>query len=231
MGAEYFSSFASGTDMNQAFRDAQSQARHEYGSDPYNGTISTVQSCKRVAENAVPEDVAGSMEEVLWRDLEEKDVIAKWNSCAAIPVADNSDFAVRQEELEFHVDSERYPSNSDLRKIVEKKFSRSPGEMIGRIRYDVKENQPSFEETQEEMEEQFAVLWQGGSAFCDSKEEALKRARSFAFETRVVALPKEAIKIKRQSAGFSVKATFKVYKRQAASPEIIGWNFFGLASC
>lgn len=231
MGVDYFSSFSGGTDMNAAFRDAQSRARHDYGSDPYNGTISTVQSCQRVAKNAVPEDVAESMGEVLRSDLEEKGIIAKWDSCAAIPVADNSDFTVRQEELEFDMDSEQYPSRLELRQIVEKKFSRSPGEMIGRIRYDVKENQPFFEETQEEMEEQFAVLWQGGSVFLDSKKEALKRAHSLSFETRIVALPKEAIRIKPQPTGFSVKATFKIYKRQTASPGIIGWNFFGLASC
>jgi hypothetical protein len=82
MGAYDFHTQAYGTTADEAFKDAQDQARYDFGHDPYNGTISTVQGFV-----LIPLEEGESVGEWAGRVIEDERV-QKWENCACVAEPD-----------------------------------------------------------------------------------------------------------------------------------------------
>lgn len=232
MGATGFSTSSHIPNLQEAFRAAQEQAVFEYGADSYNGTISTVQSCQQVVENPVPLAVAESMQDVLWDRLSKEGVICKWDSCAAIPFADESDFISRDEEVVFEIQSPNsYPMAGELRSALEEAYERSPGEMLGAVRYDVEKNTPTVLDREVEQQERFIVFWGLSSRTFSSEQEAVEFAHKMGnTPVRIAQLPEKVRAIQSTENLLRIRARFRVFSRQQAKPKTVGWCFFGLAA-
>jgi hypothetical protein len=76
MGAHNFEHYQYGSTPEEAFRDAQDEARYEYGHQPYNGTISTVSGFVHI-----PLKEGESEGEWAARILDDPRV-QKWEDCA-----------------------------------------------------------------------------------------------------------------------------------------------------
>jgi hypothetical protein len=133
MGAHNFETYQSGADLNQAYRDACQEALYESGHDPYNGTISTTGGAVAYQDKAVPETAIQQVINEVWKKMDngELDYVAKWENCAAIPVADWSRFNWQTHELEVEVSIGKFESpelyfkrNPQLTlELLEKKFN------------------------------------------------------------------------------------------------------------
>lgn len=94
MGAVSFTTRFAGTSMYDAFENAQFQAQHDYGNDPYNGTISTVDDCVEFnpvdREFTKDSDIYDYIDEMFDEWLRTKQ-IQKWDRCVAIKSVERDD--------------------------------------------------------------------------------------------------------------------------------------------
>ena len=98
MGAHDFTTYVEGKDAREAFRRATDEARSEYGSDPYNGTISTVAGFAYYDQGMepVPMGATQALIEREWeREQEGNSRIQKWDTCLAIPVCADAAYRKR----------------------------------------------------------------------------------------------------------------------------------------
>lgn len=113
MGATNFLTSASGKDVYAAYQNAISDARHEHGNDPYNGTISTtagfteigrtlVKGLRRTTRYIILDAVAsgglwdGDAKKLngkamrVYRALENLPACPKWGDCYAMQLTSNT---------------------------------------------------------------------------------------------------------------------------------------------
>jgi hypothetical protein len=76
MGAHNFYDEAEGNSPREAYQNAVEQAQHEYGHDPYNGTISTTNGFRMVTKK--PGQTMEQLEDE-WLDK-----LEKWGKCACV---------------------------------------------------------------------------------------------------------------------------------------------------
>jgi hypothetical protein len=121
MGAHDFSEFAPGPTVEKAYRTAVEEARAEYGSDPYNGTISTTSGVNLLQREPVPRAVAQTIEAEVWDRIHEDDnyrePFQKWEACAGLPICEDSDWSWRT-VTKTVTTTERYLSNKKLIELV-----------------------------------------------------------------------------------------------------------------
>ena len=80
MGAHSFTAVSKETDPKAAYAALVAEARSEYGSDAYNGTISTTRGFRVVSSTPLSESAAAALIESRIEDLE------KWDVCEAVAV-------------------------------------------------------------------------------------------------------------------------------------------------
>lgn len=93
MGAHSFGLvFRGENNVREAYRRAVEDALHEYGHDPYNGSISTTNGFVQVERHPVSETRAYEIENE-WHNAHHDDPrfrgIGKWDACGAVPLLKN----------------------------------------------------------------------------------------------------------------------------------------------
>lgn len=122
MGGTSFSNFGEGDNPQQVYDRLVSDAVYEYGSDGYNGTISTTNGFVIATRHPVTMDEANQMASNFWdNDTEERLGISKWGPCAAVPVVEES--AVVSKEVKFEVTITGALELHDARSQLQEKVS------------------------------------------------------------------------------------------------------------
>ncbi|MEV6956121.1 hypothetical protein [Streptomyces sp. NPDC051183] len=85
MGAHDFYQVMSGATLHEAFRDAVEQAQHEYGHDPYSGTVATKDEVVLIEEEARTEDDAQARAHELI-EADDDRIRDKWGPAGALPL-------------------------------------------------------------------------------------------------------------------------------------------------
>ncbi|MER5302253.1 hypothetical protein ABT039_22720 [Streptomyces lasiicapitis] len=85
MGAEYFSAYQAGTNVDQAFRDAVEHARYEHGHGGYTGTIAEKHSYTVVTKTPMTESDAEAYADKLL-EPDDAPLLDDWGPAGAIPV-------------------------------------------------------------------------------------------------------------------------------------------------
>ncbi|MCL4414052.1 MAG: hypothetical protein M1522_04775 [Actinobacteria bacterium] len=128
MGSCDFVHYQRGADAKSAYSDAVSQALSEYGSDPYNGTISTTRGFQIVSATPMLMQAAERYAR------EHAGEFSKWESCGAIPVVEGEG----KRSVEVMVKVPGNPSNEErwaiLNAQVKEKVRLRAGEVIASIR-------------------------------------------------------------------------------------------------
>jgi len=81
-GAQDYSLFVKGKNVEKAFKDAQEQDRYEYGSDPYSGTIGQASNYRLVTRTPMTIEEAGELGDKRVNRLD------KWGYAEAIPIGE-----------------------------------------------------------------------------------------------------------------------------------------------
>ncbi|MFI6031592.1 hypothetical protein [Amycolatopsis magusensis] len=89
MGAETFTTYAEGADVDTAFRAAIEQAQYDYGHAGYTGTIAEKASYIVIDDAPRSEGDAEALAEKLINDDDER-IADKWGPAGAIPVRGGS---------------------------------------------------------------------------------------------------------------------------------------------
>src|SRR4051812_6229734 len=105
MGATNFEVFQKGTNLRDAYRDAVTEARDEYGHDGYNGTISTTGGVYQTVHSPMTKKGA-----LLYANTNSGNA-EKWGSALAVPVAEDSDFKLSTVKFTVTLPAVKEPEN------------------------------------------------------------------------------------------------------------------------
>jgi hypothetical protein len=243
MGAHSITEIApDNPDTQDAFRQLKEAARSEYGSDPYNGSISTIASFRRspLYQEPIPESCLDWVDPQIWNHQHEGRLpeIQKWESCLALPLAADDQFSWTEETVEIEVSSDHrsypsYPIHTALRQLL------GPDSLVGDVSWEPVdiESQPSLEESAAvDFDPGYAVLFKRreiiGPIF-PTREEAIERARVIAMEKKdgldVVEIKPAYYSCERKAAVDTYAVTYR-QPQPKGNPEIKGWAFIGLAA-
>lgn len=114
MGAHDFTDFAEAETVKDAYSKCVEEARYQYGSDGYNGTITTTRGFKMLRRDPVPRAVADRLNAAAW-DAEERGArpFEKWGHCAALAICKDTDWKWKSVTKTVTVEG-RYMSDADL---------------------------------------------------------------------------------------------------------------------
>lgn len=101
MGATEFRDFQPGRSLGSAYSAAVAAATAEWGSDPYNGSISTTDGYRQVVDGPMTRNGAELYAELHIADAQ------KWGNALAIPVAADSVFTFRDVSFTINLPAER----------------------------------------------------------------------------------------------------------------------------
>lgn len=237
--------------VDEAFRNLVSQALHECGHDPYNGTISTSSGYKMVSSNPVLPTQAHKIADDAAESLE------KWGNWIAIPVCQAENI---HQEVEVSLrGAEAAGSDQEVfaalqKKAIQKALARRKG-WVGVEAY-VSHWHRTLKNPKVVRPQPAKAVWvvdlgmRHAQKVFDTKAEALEYAKSvvnaapqsgkyiFGLEREVTvekqfrSLSGSRCKISVRAENKTVTATVTVkLERPAASQSTVGWLFAGWAAC
>lgn len=239
MGAHNFTDHVPGVrSVLEAYRHATQEARSEYGSDAYNGTISTTGGYSQV--ETLPMTISGA--NIYAQHNVER--AQKWEAALAVPTASDESFTFRTVSFTVTPTSDRSLTAHDVREAGETEAYKRYGTAIHKVEVepDIR-TKVVVSTTAGRPTLKYAIPRGNGWHTYDTKAEAVAAAkehldRQSAWESKVEI---RAMKVYEGPTTVAVtvervttKATGKVTVTLAtprAGAAINGWTFFGWAAC
>lgn len=247
MGSTTFITYRPGLQMRNAYQEACDEATRYYGSDGYNGTISTTSGVQREVTTIMTRTGA---ELYAYMNHEKGE---KWGNALAIPVADNSHFSFEEVTMKISlprtqpvtdwndtVTGVRPTSENDLQEAARKKALEAYGfqlhdvEIEAKVKYDYFVHSPQGRGTTVYMvnglERQYPTK---GSAIKAAKAAMDRSAWASDRNMQIRAVKAwdgklAAAVVERVTLAAEATATVTVAKLQTQTPD--GWLFFGWAA-
>lgn len=235
MGAHSFTQHVPGKQsMTEAYRQADSEARHEYGNEGYNGTISTTSGCRQVEYTAMT--VAGAE---LYASLN-VDRAQKWEDALAVPTAADESFTFRTEKFTVMGNG---MSEYEVREAGVTEAVRRYGtavhtvEVVPEVKHKV-----VVTNTPGRPKIMFAIRQHNSWRTFDTRTEAVAAAKDMlarqgAFDPKVEIRAMKvyedttvAVTVERVVTKSTGKVTVTLAKLKPGVP-VSGWTFFGWAAC
>jgi hypothetical protein len=232
--------------VDKAYSTVYADARAEFGSEIYNGTISTTSGFRQVVQ--IPMTAAGAR---LYADAHWEDA-NKWEDALAIPVAEDEHFTFRTVKLTVTVDPfdgdgrPRRRRKYDVREAAINKAILEHGYTVHNVEVDVKiRNKTVVTNTTGRTTTKYKIA--GGSGrgkLYDTKAQAVAAAktivsgeygdtvsiRAVKFYIETNSTDAAVIHIETVEATGVATVTLAVPKKPNNTP-VAGWIFFGIAAC
>lgn len=236
MGAHSFDLNVPGAQsMVAAYNEADREARHEYGNEGYNGTISTTSGCQQVEYSAMTVDAARIY---AGNNVERAH---KWEAALAVPTSDDANFTFRTEKFTVLGNG---GSQYDVREAGEKEAVRRFGTAVHKVTVepDVKYKMVATNTPGRPVLKYTFKQHQGHRVF-DTRAEAVAAAkevlaRTGAFDTKVEIRAMKvyedttvAVTVERVVTKSTGKVTVTVATPKRSAAPVTGWTFFGWAAC
>lgn len=249
MGAiEFNTGVIPSADAAEAYDAAVRDARHQYGSDGYNGTVSTTAGYRKMLHSPI---TARGAELYAQRHCENA---SKWGDALAVPVAGDEHFHVRTEK--FTVEMEPVDSEGNPRIIREYDLHEKALELAAarfgdrlhdiNVAAKIKSRTTATHETGRAVTRYELV---GSHAYrpklFDTRAQAVAAAKLLLNESRGIekirirgvkfypetnSTDATVVAVETVRATATVTATIAVPKQPYGTP-VDGWVFFGLAAC
>lgn len=248
MGATEFSTgVIRSVDVAAAYSAAVSDARHQYGSDGYNGTISTTAGYRRVVNTPMTAAGAELYAQRHWESA------SKWGDALAVPIADDEHFTLRTAKFTVTVepaDAEGNPRTVQYavhEKALESAAQRY-GDQLHTISVDTKiETKTTVTRATGRAVTRYELA--GSPAYraklFDTRAQAVAaaklrikdfyeidtvRIRAVKFYPETNSTDAAVVAVETVRATATVTAAIAVPKKPYSTP-VDGWMFFGLAAC
>jgi hypothetical protein len=221
------------TDYAEAYSKAAGRARAEYGTDPYNGTITTTGGATPVYPTALPYAAAARLagtDKVL-------DTLNKWEAAGAIPVAEDRHFGWRNKTITVTTTGNRWEAAVE----AEGKLDLRPGERVSGVDSEVisKTRKVTDRATKGKVVTRYYVTAKGRpiSAPYDTQASARKAAVTEAHRTGstlgVIGVKTREdggtlVEVKAETK-HKVKVKFRLATPKG-NPPVKGWMFCGWAA-
>ena len=107
MGANWDYTIVQGENIQQAYEKARSEARIEFGSNPYNGTITTFSGFEEVTppKGKTPQELYNMLDNYEYMEKTYPTLGGKWSTCGAMKI--------KEEKLEMYGSTLEKPSIID----------------------------------------------------------------------------------------------------------------------
>lgn len=253
MGATDFRHYHAGASLRSAYNEAVSEATREWGSEPYNGSISTTQGYRQVVSAPMTHSGAELYAEAHIDDAQ------KWGEALAIPIAEDSDFALSQATFSITLpaatpvldwdgnptgrteQTSRYTLIEAGRKEALRRYSNRvyAVAVADSLKTKVVVDQPA----QGRSVTRWVFDKVGRTTYYDTKAQAIKAAKAalaageWKNEIAILAVryfpeagTEAAARVKRVTVSAVATVTVTLATPKTARPTIAGWLFFGLAA-
>lgn len=248
MGATTFQTYARGADAQAAYLSACDEALRYYGSDSYNGTISTTSGFHLATKQ--PMTRSGAELYAYMNDSQGE----KWGDAVGIPVADNADFTFAEVSLQVDLPTEmdvldwdgkptgkkRPTTSQDLEDAARKQASKFYGATVHDVSVAM-DSRHTYEVVSPEG--RATTVYQVENRVYPTKAAAVAAAKALMDKGDYTTLVKiKALKqwpapggeyaavVMRKTTKARAVATVMV-ATPIGTPTVTGWLFFGWAAC
>lgn len=246
MGGTDFRTYATGTDLQTAYRSAVSDALMEYGHDGYNGTISTTSGVEKL--DSTPRTQKGA--EVL--SGVEIDRASKWGPALAIPVAADEHFTFSTGSLSVTLPpvvktewGERQVDEWELRQAAVKAALAKYGSKVHDVKVEVQLTSKNVvDKPKGRSVLRYRVAGQQRAQLFETQREALASAAQQATRYGNTAVSIEAVRYWPESNTTCAGTVRRVVTKAKADALVTlatgkgmpariatGWFMFGIAAC